>query len=59
MARSNKISMPSSGAGLTRYFEDFKSKFRFQPGHVIVFVIIVLIIELILHNYGYALFNIQ
>ena len=48
MARNNKISMPSSGAGITRYFDDYKSKIEFKPAHVIALTIVVIIIELIL-----------
>lgn len=44
--------MPSSGAGLTRYFDDYKSKIEFKPGQVIVFAILVMLITLILHIYG-------
>ncbi|MBN2111471.1 preprotein translocase subunit Sec61beta [Candidatus Woesearchaeota archaeon] len=54
MAR-DKISMPSSGAGITRYFDEYKSKLRFKPGHVIVLCIIVIIITILLHAYGSAL----
>jgi preprotein translocase subunit Sec61beta len=50
--------MPTSGAGITRYFEESKSKIKFQPGHIIVFVMILLIIELILYNYGFRLLGI-
>jgi len=51
MAR-DKVMMPSSGAGITRYFDEYHSKLRFKPGHVIVLCIIVLIITLLLHAYG-------
>ncbi|MFH1506154.1 MAG: preprotein translocase subunit Sec61beta [archaeon] len=47
MAR-DKINMPSSGAGITRYFDDFKSKIEFQPVHVIVMVIVVIAIVIFL-----------
>ena len=47
--------MPSSMGGLVRYFEEYKSKFSFKPGHVIVLVIAVIIIVIILHIYGRAL----
>lgn len=53
MAR-DKIMMPSSGAGITRYFEEYHSKLRFKPGHVIVLCIIVMIITVLLHAYGGA-----
>jgi len=48
----DKISMPSSGAGITRYFDDYKSKIEFKPHHIIVLVIIVIIIEIFLHIQG-------
>jgi len=44
--------MPSSGAGITRYFDDYKSKIEFKPGHVIVMTIIVMIVVILLHIYG-------
>ncbi len=48
MAR-DKIMMPSSGAGITRYFEDYKSKVEFAPTHVIFFAILVILIEVLLY----------
>ncbi|MDP6641780.1 MAG: preprotein translocase subunit Sec61beta [Candidatus Nanoarchaeia archaeon] len=47
-----KIQMPSSGGGLVRYFEDYKSKLQFKPHYVIAFILIVVIIELILFRVG-------
>ncbi|MBI4142191.1 preprotein translocase subunit Sec61beta [Candidatus Woesearchaeota archaeon] len=47
-----KITMPSSTAGITRYFDDYKSKIEFSPGQIVVACIIVLIITLLLHIYG-------
>jgi preprotein translocase subunit Sec61beta len=52
MARDDKISMPSSGAGLTRYFSDYKSKLEIAPGHVIILAIIIGLIVLLLHRFG-------
>ena len=46
----DKVRMPSSGAGITRYFDDYRSKIEFKPGHIIILVAIVIIIELILHS---------
>ena len=51
----DKVSMPSGIGGLVRYFEEYKSKIHFKPGFIIIFVIVVIIIELILHSYGAAL----
>ena len=37
----NKINIPSSGGGLVRYFDDFRSKVEFRPGLIIVLVLVV------------------
>ena len=50
----DRISMPSSGAGLTRYFEDYKSKIEMKPEHVIVLIVLVIIIEILLNWQGNA-----
>ncbi len=50
----DKIQMPSSAAGITRYFDDYKSKVTFKPGHIIVLTILVIVIAVILHLYGNA-----
>tara|TARA_Y100000310_G_C20645688_1_gene796410 strand:- start:995 stop:1171 length:177 start_codon:yes stop_codon:yes gene_type:complete len=55
----NKIKMPSSMGGLTRYFEDYKSKITFKPGHIIILVILVIIVMIVLHTQGYALLGIR
>ena len=46
----DKISMPSSIAGLTRYLDEYKSKITFKPGHIIIMVLIVIVIMMILHS---------
>ena len=45
-----KIRMPSGTGGLVRYFDEYKSKIEFKPGLIILFVIIVILIEIILHT---------
>lgn len=55
MAKNNKINMPSSTAGITNYYNEYKSNFEFSPGHVIVLCIIVMIIVIALHKFGGAL----
>ncbi len=52
MARDRKVNMPSSTAGITRYFDEYKSKIEFKPEYIIVLVILVIIIEIILHMGG-------
>lgn len=41
--------------GLVRYFEEYKSKIEFKPGHVIVFAIAVIVLIVLLHIYGAAI----
>ena len=57
MARDNKIRMPSGQGGLTRYFDEFKSKVEFSPSAVIVISVVVMIIILLLHYFGGRFFN--
>lgn len=52
MSKDNKIQMPSSTAGITRYFDDYKSKITFKPGHIIILTILVIVIITILSMYG-------
>ncbi len=59
MANDNKINLPSSGGGLTRYFDEYKSKITFKPSVVIVLVIVVIIIEVFLHTQGLKILGIQ
>lgn len=56
MARNNKVGMPSSGAGITRYFDDYKSKIEFKPGHIVILAIVIIIFSIILHMFGAAWF---
>lgn len=48
----DKIRMPSEMGGLVRYFDDYKSRIEFKPMLVIVFIILVIVIEIILHSVG-------
>ena len=52
MATDNKIHMPAGMGGLTRYFDEYKSKIEFKPGHVIVVCILVIIVLMMLHAWG-------
>jgi preprotein translocase subunit Sec61beta len=53
----NKINMPSGQGGLTRYFDEYKSKIEISPGAVIVLVIAMMILVIILHQFGGGLFS--
>lgn len=47
MARDNKINMPSSSAGLTRYFDNFESKIMIGP-EATVFIILAICLVVLL-----------
>jgi len=57
MAKDNRVNMPSSGAGLTRYFGDYKSKLQIAPGHVIILAIAVAALVVLLHSVGPSWFG--
>jgi preprotein translocase subunit Sec61beta len=51
----DKTRMPMSTAGITTYFEDYKSKIEFKPGHIIIFSIVVVLVVVALHIWGTGL----
>jgi len=55
MADKNRVSMPASTAGLTRYFEDYRSKIEIKPAYIIVLAVAVMLAIILLNAYGSAL----
>ena len=49
---ADKIQMPSGMGGLVRYFDEYRSKIEFKPGHIVVMCIVIIIIMLLLHMWG-------
>lgn len=49
-----QISMPSSQGGLVRYFNEYKSKIRIKPVHVVAFAVAVIVVELLLKVFASA-----
>ena len=43
-----RITLPSSQGGLVRYFNEYKSKIRIKPIHVVALAVTVIIFELLL-----------
>lgn len=41
---AKEVSMPSGFGGLTRYKEEYNSKFKFGPGTVIAMILITIIL---------------
>ncbi|MCM2325339.1 MAG: preprotein translocase subunit Sec61beta [Candidatus Woesearchaeota archaeon] len=52
-----KMSMPMSGAGITRYFDDYKSKISIKPGHVVFLAIVVMAAVILLNIFGASIFG--
>jgi len=52
----DKIRLPSGQGGLTRFFDDYKSKIEISPGAVVVLCIMVMIIIILLHYFGGKVF---
>ena len=42
------LQMPSSGGGLMRYNEEYNSRFKIKPAHVIIFIIAVIAFTVLL-----------
>lgn len=59
MARDNRVSMPSSMGGLVRYFDEYKSKIEFKPGHIVIFIIAIMIIEILLNWKGSSILGLS
>ena len=57
MAKDNKIHMPSGQGGLTRYFDEYKTSIEFSPNAVIIISIVIMVIVLLLHQYGGQFFS--
>jgi preprotein translocase subunit Sec61beta len=55
---SDKISMPSGMGGLVRYFDEYKSKIEFKPGHIIILCVVVILIMVLLYTFGNRLLGI-
>ncbi len=45
-----RIRMPSSGGGLIRYFDEYKSKIQIPPTAVVVAIAIVIILGIFLNK---------
>ena len=54
----DKISMPSGMGGLMRYFDEYKSRIRIKPGHIIIMCVVVIVIMVFLYTYGNRILSI-
>ncbi len=53
----DQVKLPSGMGGLVQYYDEYKSKIEFKPGTVILFIILVILIEVLLHLYGNVIFS--
>jgi preprotein translocase subunit Sec61beta len=44
--------MPSSGGGIIRYGDGYKSKLSIKPGYLVVLIVIIVTVILIFQMYG-------
>ena len=51
---NDRVQMPSGMGGLVRYFDEYKSRITFKPGHVIIIIAVIVAIVIILHWQGSA-----
>ena len=42
-----------------RYLDEYKSKIKFKPGHIIILCVIVIVIMVFLYSYGNRLLGIR
>ncbi|MBW2976471.1 preprotein translocase subunit Sec61beta [Candidatus Woesearchaeota archaeon] len=54
----DKISMPSGIGGLMRYFDEYKSRIKIKPEHIIIMCVVVMVIMIFLYTYGNRLLGI-
>jgi len=50
MAQSG-VQLPSGFGGLTRFNEEYESRFSLKPAHVVVFVILIVAFRVFLANF--------
>ena len=55
MAHNDRVQMPSGMGGLVRYFDEYKSKIEFKPGHIVTLCVVVIIIMIFLYVFGASL----
>jgi preprotein translocase subunit Sec61beta len=48
----NKINMPSGQGGLTRYFDEYRSKVELSPAAVLILAFVLMAIIILLHVFG-------
>lgn len=50
MANNNNIRMPSSGAGLTTFYDESKSKIHVSPQAVLAITVVIIVVAILLNT---------
>ncbi len=53
-----KTRMPMSTAGITTYFEEYRSRIELKPGHIIIFAVVAMLIVIALHIWAAGILGI-
>ena len=53
-----RVNLPSGSGGLMRYFDEYHSKIRIKPGHIIILSVLIIVIMLFLYSFGNRLLGI-
>ena len=48
----DKVTLPSSGGGFVRYFEETKSKLQIPPLYIIIAIAVVIIVEIYFYKFA-------
>jgi len=56
MSKKNKISVPNAGGGIFRVSDEEGKGLQLKPEYIIGFTAVVVVLEIILHFYGSAIF---
>ena len=56
MAKKERISLPPTGGGIFRPSDEESGGLKLKPEHVVAFTVVVILLEIMLHIYGRALY---
>ena len=48
MGKKKQVSLPSSTAGLVRYFDDYKEAIQIKPEHVVITISVIIVLEILM-----------
>ncbi|MDD5651463.1 MAG: preprotein translocase subunit Sec61beta [Candidatus Nanoarchaeia archaeon] len=46
----DRVQLPSSGGGLIRYFDEYRSRISLKPMYVVIFIVVFILFEIYLHK---------